>query len=129
MEIDLLKQLETENQITIPYLRINQNTPYLGNEYGQDIEPVGEYITYNDGKYKIQDHSFIYGTITFKNPLIVEFINTNSNGWKFTVSKMFNNKKKKALTNAIVKSGYDSIITIDSENGEFKEIVNINGVK
>jgi translation initiation factor 6 (eIF-6) len=63
------------------------------------------------------------------NPLIVEHINTNATGWKLTVSKMFKNKKKKALSNAIIKNGYDAIITIDSEAKEIKEIVSLKGVK
>jgi hypothetical protein len=129
-ELELLNNLKTKGELVLTYLRINQETPvYNNNEFGQDIEPSGEYISYNNHEHKLQIPNWEYGKIKFVNPLIVEHINTNSTGWKLTVSKMFKNKKKKALSNVIIKAGYDAIITIDSEAKEIKEIVNLKGVK
>lgn len=129
-ELELLKVLEENKPLRLSYLHIHQNTPkFSNNEYGQDIEPTGEYMTYNDHKYKLDIPNYEYGYITFNNPLVVEFINTNATGWKLTLSKMFKNKKKKALSNAIIKAGHDAIITIDKENQEIKEIVNLKGIK
>lgn len=129
-ELELLKVLEENKPLKISYLHINQSTPkFYNNEYGQDIEPTGEYMTYNNHKFKLDIPSYEYGFITFQNPLVIEFINTGATGWKLTLFNMFKGKKKKALSNAIIKSGYDAIITIDTECKEIKEIVNLKGVK
>ena len=131
MKATELKEVLKEGKgITISYLHINNKTSKVANmDFGQSIEPSGEYMTENDGKYKIDDPSFIYGNITFNNPLVVEFISTDSYGWKLTLSNMFKGKKKKVLSNAIIKAGYDAIITIDSQENELKEIVNLKGIK
>lgn len=129
-EIELFQTLETGKAVTMTYLHINNKTSKIANmDMGQSIEPSGEYMTFNDHQYKVADNSFIYGTIQFNNPLVIEYISTDSNGWKKTLSEMFNNKKKKALANAVIKAGYDAIITIDSEYQEVKEIVNLKGIK
>jgi hypothetical protein len=129
-EKELFQTLETGKAVTITYLHINNKTSKIANmDMGQNIEPSGEYMTFNDASYKIEDPTFIYGTIQFNYPLIIEYISTDSFGWKKTLSEMFNNKKKKALSNAVIKAGYDAIITIDSEYQEIKEIVNLKGIK
>lgn len=126
-----LLNMSAENKgIELTYLHINNVTSKVANmDFGQDIEPTGEYITFNDHKFKLDVPNFEYGTIRFNNPLVLEYINTNSTGWKLTLSKMFNNKKKKVLSNAVMKKGYDAIITIDSKNNEIMEIVNLKGTK
>jgi hypothetical protein len=129
-ERELFQTLETGKAVTMTYLHINNKTSKVVNmDFGQNIEISGEYMTFNDHQYKVADNSFIYGTIQFNNPLVIEYVSTDSFGWKKTLSEMFNNKKKKALSNAVLKAGYDAIITIDSEYKEVKEIVNLKGVK
>jgi hypothetical protein len=129
-EKELFQTLETGKAITMTYLHINNKTSKIANmDMGQSIEPSGEYMTFNDNQYKVDDNSFVYGTIQFNNPLVIEYVSTDSNGWKKTLSEMFNNKKKKSLSNAVIKAGYDAIITIDSEYQEVKEIVNLKGIK
>ena len=118
-----------EDGITMTYVRmLNQNTQNYGATYGQNIEPAGEYMSMDTmkGKYKVPGAE--YGTIHFNNPLILDHINTTENGWKKTLSEMFDNKTGEKLSNAIKKSGYDAIITID-EDGNYNEIVNLNGTK
>ncbi|NFT08426.1 hypothetical protein FDF26_15410 [Clostridium botulinum] len=127
---ELLTTLTENKGIELTYLHINNATSKVANmDFGQDIEPTGEYITFNDHRFKLDVPNWEYGTIRFNNPLVLEYINTNSTGWKLTLSEMFNNKKKKALSNAVIKKGYDAIITIDSENNEIMEIVNLKGTK
>ncbi|WP_252251136.1 hypothetical protein [Clostridium sp. VAP52] len=127
---ELLNILADNKGIELTYLHINNATSKVANmDFGQDIEPTGEYMSYNDNKFKLDVPNWEYGTIRFNNPLVLEYINTNSTGWKKTLSEMFNNKKKKALSNAVIKKGYDAIITIDSENNEIMEIVNLKGTK
>lgn len=123
-QLDDLKQ----NGITMNYVRIpNQNTPYYGSSFGQNIEPAGEYMSMDtmQGKNKIE--SYEYGTIQFKKPLVLEHINTTDTGWKKTVSDMYNGLTGKKLTKALIKDGYDAIITYDDYG--YNEIVNLNGNK
>lgn len=119
----------TDDGITMSYVHMNnQNTADYGTTYGQNIEPSGEYMSMDtmQGKYKIPGAD--YGMIHFNNPLILDHINTSDTGWKKTLSEMFGGKTKKSLTNAIKKAGYDAIMTVD-EDGNYSEIVNINGEK
>lgn len=119
----------TDKGITMTYVHMNnQNTQYYGTQYGQNIEPSGEYINVDtmQGKYKVPGAE--YGTISFKNPLVLDHINTGETGWKKTLSDMFDGKTGKKLSKAIKDAGYDGIITID-EDGNYSEIVNINGKK
>lgn len=123
----------TETNCKIAYMRNlgNGKTANYGSRYGQNIEPAGEYMILDDlfeerpGKYMLPKYE--YGFITFKKPLIVDFIDTTDKGWKRTVSDMFNGLTGKRLSNAIKKSGYDGIITLSNYGVE--EIVNICGEK
>lgn len=122
-----------ETDCVLAYMRNlgNGKTANYGSMYGQNIEPAGEYMTvddlYNDRPQKYMLPNYEYGFITFKHPLIVDFIDTTDKGWKKTVSDMFNGLTGKRLSNAIKKAGYDGIITI-SEYGP-EEIVNLSGYK
>ena len=118
----------TEDGLTMTYVRVpNQNTQNYGSTYGQNIEPAGEYMSMDtmQGKHKIDGYE--YGTIQFKKPLVLEHINTSDTGWKKTVSDMYNGLTGKKLTEALIKDGYDAIVTYDDYG--YNEIVNLNGKK
>lgn len=118
----------TENGLTMTYVRVpNQNTQHYGSTYGQNIEPAGEYMSMDtmQGKNKIDGYE--YGTIQFKKPLVLEHIDTSDKGWKKTVSDMYNGLTGKKLTKALIKDGYDAIVTYDDYG--YNEIVNLNGTK
>jgi len=118
----------TDEGLTMTYVRVpNQNTRNYGSTYGQNIEPAGEYMSMDtmQGQHKIEGYE--YGTIQFKKPLVLEHISTSDTGWKKTVSDMYNGLTGKKLTQALIKDGYDAIVTYD-EYG-YSEIVNLNGTK
>lgn len=118
----------TENGLTMTFVRVpNQNTYNYGSTYGQNIEPAGEYMSMDtmQGKHKIDGYE--YGTIQFKKPLVLEHINTSDTGWKKTVSDMYGGLTGKKLTKALIKDGYDAIVTYDDYG--YNEIVNLNGKK
>ncbi len=118
----------TDDGLTMTYVRVpNQNTQNYGSTYGQNIEPAGEYMSMDTSKGKHKIDGYEYGTIQFKKPLVLEHINTGDTGWKKTVSDMYNGLTGKKLTNALIKDGYDAIVTYD-EYG-YSEIVNLNGIK
>lgn len=126
-DIDIIKDGEP---LTITYGRNLEKSPYLGSEYAQDIEPSGEYMIIVKPEWRLKNVSkYEYGEITFNNPFIIEFETTKHGGWKTKLSERYKGKKNKKLSNAIIKDGYDAIVTVDSEMGNFVEIVNLKGIK
>ena len=121
--------LETSKPITINYFHNTEKAPTIpGDEYAQSIEPSGEYMGEDTTNAKYPIPGFEYGSVTFNNPLVLEFKSTGHGGWKTDLSNLFGGKKKKALTSAIKKAGYDAVITVD-EDGNVREVVNIGGKK
>lgn len=122
-----------DGSMTINYLHIsNASTPNYGSRFGQNLEPSGEYMTFigeNDTHLNLPNYT--YGTITFKNPLILEHKSTGDTGWKKDLSDMFGGKTGKALSNAIKKAGYDAVVTWEDYKGNrvWSEIVNLSGQK
>jgi hypothetical protein len=100
-------------------------------DYGQNIEISGDYLNLTHEFPKNPIDMFEYGTITFKNPLLIEFKSTDSYGWKKDLSDMFKGKTGKDLNLAIKKAGYDAVITVELYKGKyyFNESVNINASK
>ena len=117
----------------IAYIRNNGNgkTFNYGSRYGQNLEPAGEYLIADDlwqdrpEKYMVPNCE--YGFITFRKPLILDFIDTTDKGWKKTLSGMYDGKTGKRLSSAIKKDCYDGIVTV-SDSG-IEEIVNLCGIK
>ena len=120
---------KTGKAITLDYFHNTEKAPKIpGDEFAQSIEPTGEYMGEDTTNEKYPIPGFEYGTISFSNPLVVDFKSTGHGGWKTDLSNRFGGKKKKALTSAIKKAGYDAIITVD-EKGNIREVVNIGGKK
>lgn len=121
----------SEHNMKIAYMHNKEKTGYYGNRYGQNIEPSGEYMIMDDlyderpNNYMLPNYE--YGFITFKKPLIIDFIDTTDKGWKKTLSDMYGGKTRKRLSSAIMKDGYDGIVTVSKYGIE--EIVNLCGDK
>ena len=130
-----INEFASDGSITMTYVHIKNNGPVnvQGMDFGQDLEPSCEYMNMDtmQGQNKIDLPNYEYGTITFKNPLILEHKNTGSTGWKKDLSEMFDGKTGKALSNAIKKAGYDAVMTYEMYKGnrEWSEIVNLGGKK
>jgi hypothetical protein len=122
---------KTGEPISITYQKNLAKAPSLGKAYGQHIEPTGEYMAYHDVTLGSVREGWLSGTITFRNPLVLEYKSTGVGGWKTDLSKMFGGKTGRVLTSAIIAAGYDGIITIEEFRGKTitSEIVNINGEK
>jgi hypothetical protein len=120
----------SDSNMKIAYMRNKEKTAYYGNRYGQNIEPSGEYMIMDDlygerpNNYMLPNYE--YGFITFKKPLIIDFIDTTDKGWKRTLYNRYN-KTGKQLSRAIMKDGYDGIVTVS--NYGIEEIVNLCGNK
>ena len=129
-----INKQNADGSITMTYVHIKNNTQKIkGMDFGQDIEPAGEYMSMDtlQGQNKIDQPNYEYGTIHFKKPLVLEHKSTDSKGWKKDLSDMYGGKKKKALSNAIMKDGYDAVMTWEMYRGnkEWVEIVNLKGQK
>lgn len=119
--------------MTFEYLHIqNAGTQNFGTQYGQNLEPSGEYMSFiPEGTPHIDLPNYQYGVIHFDNPLILEHKSTGAEGWKKDLSEQFGGKTGKALSNAIKKAGYDAVVTWEEYRGQrvWSEIVNLNGKK
>jgi len=120
---------ETGKPITFNFMRNLEKAPNFGTLYAQDIEPSGEYMNYYDPSWGVVNNkNLIYGIITFNNPLVLPHITTAHGGWKTTLTNMFGGLVGKRLSRAVLKKGYDGIITVD-DTGEITEVVNLSGEK
>ena len=129
-----INEMNSDGSITMTYVHINNTTPQITNmDFGQKLEPAGEYMNMDtlQGEYKVDSPNYEYGTIHFDHPLVLEHKNTGSTGWKKDLSDMFGGKTGKSLSNAIVKAGYDAVMTYENYKGnrEWSEIVNLKGKK
>lgn len=117
--------VETGQPVSIQFVR---NTNGLGKakdaEFAQNIEPHGTYLQQSTQPLPsaLEAQGWVSGTVSFRNPLVVEFISTGPRGWKSELLKTYG-KKGRALSQLLMKQGYDGIITRDSQQNSLEEIV------
>ena len=120
---------KTGKPVTFNYMRNTQPAPRHPDpsRFGQDIEPSGKYMILDTkpGRTKEYFPEMEQGSITFKNPIVIENVTTTSEpeGWKSRLSVEFGGKKGKALTKELIKKGHDGIVTVD--NNHTSEIVSL----
>lgn len=119
--------LPIKESVTLNVLHHEQETPYMGSQFAQDIEPAGRYyIEKPEGHRKTPN--WYESIITFQNPLVINWGTggyKDTDNWKQVLTRKYK-KKGKALSKAILKDGYDGIITI--KDGEKSEIVDLRVV-
>lgn len=122
--------------VTFEYFKHNNKTENYGTRFGQHIEPAGRYVTAiesNREHYadvcKTYPGNYEMGSITFENPFVIDFGGgyTEESNWKFVLSNKFKGKKGKSLSKAIVKAGYDGIVTMEKTHSA--EIVDLRMFK
>lgn len=98
--------------ITIEISKNMEPAPYMGERYGQDIEPSGTYV--------ICGHVYLprwcIGRAELRNPLFVNVTNETLVSWKSDLAQKYRAKKKR-LTAKLQALRYDSIITIHQDHG------------
>ena len=109
---------KTGTPVQFKYARNTEKAPHFGSIYQQDIEPYGRYMIQQYVDDKDLPKNWESGTASFKNPLVIAFNAVPFNGyddksWKAEVSRRFGGKTGLALSKAIVKAGYDGIVTVD----------------
>lgn len=119
------KLFETGKPVTFPYLHNKDSAtkmfgiPDKESPFGRGFEPSAKYVTYHDGD-KPSYGDFEAGEITFNNPLVIDNDNLN---WKQALSESYGGKTGKALSKAIIKDGFDGIVTVDGKS--ISEIVDL----
>jgi hypothetical protein len=114
------KDIVTGNPIRIDYLKNTEKAPDMGSLYGQDIEAKGDYITQSEG---YNPNGWLTGKVEIKNPLVVEINEDADTTYKQDLSKKYDGKTGKQLSNAIKEDGHDAIVTKYSDDGTTGEIV------
>lgn len=110
---------ETGTSVEFRYFRNTTPSQYMSEQFLQDTEPAGRYLSSDNSKtYEHPLEGYEYGTVRFKNPLVIPF-NTdpkasmyNKTNWKSVLSKHFDGKVGEDLSKNIVQRGYDGIVTI-----------------
>jgi hypothetical protein len=91
--------------------------PYLGSEYGQDVEPKGIYVLQG----KKETPGYANGKATLKNPLFINVTASTLISYKRELADKYKAKGQR-LTDKLMRLGYDSIVTVN-EDGEYGEII------
>jgi len=112
--------VKTGQPVTLTYLKNTEKAPYLGDRFGQDVEPSGFYFIQKEHNFP-PSAGWIEGKITLNNPLVIPVTDETMIEYKRELSKKYKGKKNKALTNAIKADGYDGIIT--TKDGYLGEMV------
>jgi len=89
----------------------NKTKADLPGDFAQDLEPAGRYMQVSKDTFP-GGEGMTTGKVTFKNPLVVEFKSTGRDGWKADLSNQYDGKTGRKLSQAIIKDGYDGIITL-----------------
>lgn len=109
----------TGSTIFIPFIHNREKAPYMGPKFGQDIEPAGYYFTsispetFDEKQREIFGKTHDIGVMVLRNHLVLKHKETGHGGWKTDLSNMFGGKKKRRLTEAVKKAGYDGILTFN----------------
>ena len=121
---------KTGQPVTFGFLRNTESSKKFkipAERFQQNIEPAGKYMLHNTNPEFAARYEWEFGNTTFQNPLVLRFnrgsdLAYDDGSWKAALNKFYG-KTGKALTNALIKDGYDGIVTV--HDGSTREIVKI----
>lgn len=100
----------------VSYIRnpVSSTTHVTNQDFGQDIEPSGRYLSESSGR---TPDGWESGTVRFEKPLHLSFgesgLYSEDDNWKRRLSGYYGGKTGKALSKAVRKDGHDGIVTHD----------------
>lgn len=122
---------QTGVPIGFPYAHNTESSPYMGSTYGQDIEPAGFYmITGHDPGHPLP--GWEDGDTSFGSPLVLAHRGYGPDGWKQRLSDHFDGLAGADLSSALLRDGYDGIVTISMKGDtpvDVSEIIDLRVVK
>lgn len=101
--------IQKSEPITLNVLKNPERAPNMGSEFGQDIEPAGDYVTEQEGDHVPE--GWKQAQVTLKTPLIIDVTEDTLIDYKKDLSEQYGGLKGKDLSQALREDGYDSIIT------------------
>ena len=110
----------TGEPVTFAFTRNTEPAPRLKrgfeDRYAQRVEPSGRYMQLLDrgnSLTPVSSHHMV-DDVHFQSPLVLLHVATTNvpEGWKMRLSRAFGNKKREALSRAIVAAGFDAVVTI-----------------
>lgn len=129
------KEVTTGEPIEFEFLRGNKSaTSYMGipdkeSPFDRGFEPSGRYMT--EREISIDDvnpKTHETGKISFQNPIVIEAGQYGTpSSWKRVLSEKFGGLTGKKLSQAVIKAGFDGIITVENyrDNPHPGEIVDL----
>ena len=126
-QVEVIKgdRLATNQPITINYNRNPERAPDMGEQFGQDVEAAGTYVTQKEADFTPE--GFETGTVQINNPLVIDVTADTQIEYKRKLSAENEGKTGVELTNALKAKGFDAIVT-KNEDGTTGEIVLLNDI-
>lgn len=125
---------ETGRPVRFRFVRNTEKSPYMGERFGQDVEPRGRYLLHNPDPGDLP-RKWEAGEVEFQKPLVLKMVSGGRDepiygpqGWKARLSRSFGGRKGKWLSCHLRKLGYDGIVTCDGD-AYTREIVDLRVVE
>ena len=107
---------ETGRPVTFTAGHNTEKSPNFGKTYQQDIEPAGVYVIAIDPAQASLPRGWARETVHLRSPLVLAATTSDrlydDGGWKARLTRI-TKKKRMALTQLLVRLGYDGIVTVD----------------
>ncbi len=117
--------MRTGEPVTFRFIRNTEPAPNFGTRFAQDVEPSGRYMSELTGPATRQPVGYETGSVTFKNPLYVNFGEgyESPGNWKRILANQYDATGEE-LSRKLTQDGFDGIVTVD-QNGMPSEIVDL----
>lgn len=116
--------MRTGEPVTFRFIRNTEPAPNFGTRFAQDVEPSGRYMSELTGPATRQPVGYETGSVTFKNPLYVNFGEgyESPGNWKRILANQYDATGEE-LSRKLTQDGFDGIVTV--QNGMPSEIVDL----
>ena len=126
-----------EVPIDFDYIHNAEKSPNMGSRFGQDVEPHGRYIQQKPSTWRGDEierqivPQTSSGSVRFNKPYVLDVGAGygEPTNWKNVLSKQYGGLKGRELSEALIKDGYDGVITFGPKHGATSEVVDLTTFK